>query len=153
MKCFRVLCLFAVGFFAFASAITTAPAQAIISGNYYEDIQSNGCNGGNVCLLVFSATPQNVFITDVSCLLIANGAPVYKVVLAVSDFAGGTLSTRRAEYFVPVGSTANVNAWTVRSKAGFLFGAGKWPQITVGTNGIVTSTDYFCKISGTFVVP
>jgi hypothetical protein len=69
MKYSRILCLLAVGFFASASAITTASAQVVISGNYYEESKGVNCNNPTIlCGLVFTAVPQNVFITDVSCL-------------------------------------------------------------------------------------
>jgi hypothetical protein len=153
MKCFRVLFLFAVGFFASAPAITTASAQVVVSGNYYEEFKSSSCTLiVNPCFLVFSATPQNVFITDVSCQIISSGpGAVYSTVLGVSDSDTGNATPRRQEYFIPVSVIANV--WSVRSKAGFLFGAGRWPEVIVTASGAVNSMSFSCKISGTFVVP
>jgi hypothetical protein len=147
MKCLRVLTLLAA-----LGAASSASAQVVISGNYYEEFSSIACGANSECFLVFSATPQNVFITDVSCRIITSGAaPVSSVIFGVSDFAVGTSSPRRLEYFIPVNVTANI--WVVRSKAGFLFGAGRWPEIIVTASGTVNTTGISCKISGTFVVP
>jgi hypothetical protein len=152
MKCLRVLGLLGLGLFGSALSIHAASAQVVVSGNYYEEFKSVSCGTANACLLLFSATPQQVFITDVSCQILTTGtAPVYDVALAVSDTAAGTGSPRRVEHVIPVSIIAN--AWIVRSKIGFLYGGGKWPEIIVGTSGAVSSMSVACKISGTFVVP
>jgi hypothetical protein len=149
MECVRVFSLLAVALSTSLCA-TTASAQAIISGTYYEERKSVQCSapGNSSCALIFAATPQMVLFTDVSCLIQVNG-PIAQTGFGVND-APTPGALRRIEFF-PV-QPGNGGYYTAKFKTSFLFGAGKYPTIywnltTVGTGQLD------CKIVGTLQAP
>jgi hypothetical protein len=145
MKCLRVLTLLAA-----LSAASSASAQVVVSGNYYEEERSLTCVSTNIsfCQAVFTAVPQNVLVTDVSCYVLA-GAAVLQAYIGVSDSAGGG-NTRRNSYFPITQMTTNGASiyYAAAFQTNFLFGSGRWPTITIATVGNTTFR-LDCKIVGT----
>ena len=131
----------------------SASAQVAIAGNYYEEVKSS--SGGCIsvpttfCALIFSATPQIVFFTDVSCQFETN-LPIFQTAFGVSDSSSGLGGFRRFESFPPqLVSTAN---YAAKFKTSFLIGSGKFPMIFLQTVSAGTAI-VNCKIVGTFQVP
>jgi hypothetical protein len=146
MKCLPVLALFAA-----LCAASSASAQVVTTGSYYEEEKTLNCSGSSsLCELVFTAVPQNVLVTDVSCTASVTASPLLAWI-GVSDSAtgngGGT--TRRNTYF-PLTQMATLSTTTYYAtvfKTNFLFGTGKWPTIIIDSVNIST-THLDCKIVG-----
>ena len=151
MKCFRVFCLLGISLLVPMLAINTASAQAVVSGNYYEDKGSSSCSATNACAIVFSQTPRYVLFTDVSCHVFASAGSVYEIYFGVQDVASPpNLSPRRTEYFSAVNTATN--DWVVRSKTNFLLGGGAWP-VLIAWSTQSGSMGFSCKIVGTLNIP
>ena len=128
----------------------SASAQVAISGNYYEDYSNTFCGGlSSTCQLVFSATPQIVLITDVSCYL-STGLPIINSFLGVSDSATPVGGLRRLDFFPP--QLLTTGNYVAKFKTNFLFGSGKYPSIMLNMTGASTA-NMLCKIVGTFQLP
>ena len=129
----------------------SASAQVAISGNYYEDYKNTFCGGSSsICQLAFDATPQIVLITDVSCYFSA-GLPIINSLLGVSDSATPAVGQlRRLDFFPP--QLLTTGNYVANVKTNFLFGAGKWPTISLTMTGAATA-NMLCKIVGTFQLP
>src|SRR5215216_3668125 len=126
----------AVGFLWLVPMLGHASAQVSISGNYYEEVKSNSCTGSSTaCILAFTATPQLVLFTDVSCSFALGSQPSHAG-FSVSDTANG-LSRRRTEHF-PL-QLVSTNNYAAKFKTTFLFGSGKYPTIFVFMIGANTS--------------
>ena len=127
----------------------SALGLAAISGNYYEENSSANCSGSSACQLVFSATPQLVFITDVSCFF-GTSQPITYALLGVSDSATPAGGIRRGDFFPP--QLLTTGNYLAKFKTSFLFGSGKWPTIYLNMTGAST-TNMQCKIVGTLQIP
>ncbi|MBV8849011.1 MAG: hypothetical protein JOZ16_05440 [Methylobacteriaceae bacterium] len=145
--------VFASGFAALALGFMAAPeaqAQVAISGNYYEELaqSGSGCNPTTLCSVHFTAVPQNVLISYLSCLYTSSVA-IGTSYLGVAD-SSNTQSLRRRE-ILPSPAYFMVNGfyeYAVIKQTNFLFGAGKFPTVNVSvpTSGNISLE---CKITGT----
>ena len=127
----------------------TASGQPTIYNNYYEENGIAFCSGKDDCQVVFSATPQLVLITELSCYL-GTTTPIVYALLGVSDVATPVGSYRRNDFFPPqLMTTGN---YLAKFKTNFLFGVGKWPTIYVFMTG-TSYTNMQCKIVGTLQIP
>jgi hypothetical protein len=146
MKCLPILALFAA-----LSAASSASAQVVVSGSYYEEEKAPSCVAAstNVCQVVFTAVPQNVLVTDVSCYVVIGATTVAEVEIGVADSASGG-ATRRNAHFPLTQMTTNgsILYYATGFKTNFLFGSGRWPTITIATVGDTTFR-VDCKIVGT----
>jgi hypothetical protein len=130
----------------------SASAQVAIAGNYYEEYKTVACIAAtSSCQLVFSATPQLVFVTDVSCSLTAT-QPINQMALGVSDSATpvGVGGLRRLDFFVPQLLTSI--SYAAKFKTSFLFGSGKFPSIFLNMTAVGQAA-LQCKIVGTLLIP
>jgi hypothetical protein len=129
------------------SAASSATAQVVISGSYYEESKIVNCDGVNFCQVVFTAVPQNVLVTDVSCYVVA-GAPAYQSYIGVSDSANGG-AMRRNSFFrlTQMTTSGSVTYYAAAIRTNFLFGSGHWPTINLAS---FTSGGFFndCKNRG-----
>ena len=135
----------------------SASAQVATYNNYYEEWKQAACvsTGPANCQLVFSATPQVLEITDVSCSIDIT-TPINVAFFGVSDSAtggsniGGPL--RRPEVFAPQQAGYYATHYVASFKTKYVFGSGKWPIIYLGLTA-AGSGDINCRIVGTLQVP
>jgi len=124
------------------------PASAItISGTYYEDTQSTGCNSDPNCAVDFAQFPSTltgmfVTITEVSCDYYSD-QPLTEVFLGVTDAGAGF---RRPHHITVPGNAGN---WTFGAKMTFKITGGppRAPRLRlVSASGIINAG---CTIVGT----
>ena len=129
----------------------SASAQVAVYQNYYEEHKGVSCSapGNSSCALIFSAAPQVVLITDVSCLITTNQT-IQSAGFGVSDSASSAALLRRYQFFPP--QLVSTGWYAASFKTNFLFGSGKYPVIFFNLTGEGTG-GFDCKIVGTFQIP
>jgi hypothetical protein len=149
----QMKCLPALALLAALCAASSASAQVVTTGTYYEEEVGNTCNAPNInfCQITFTAVPQNLLVSDMSCWAQITGT-VIQAYIGVSDTANNSSGLTRRNAFFPLplqaNSTNTTNYYAGSFRPNFLFGSGKWPTIVVATllNSTITLN---CRIVGT----
>src|SRR5664279_416091 len=108
-----------------------AAAQAVSFQSYYEDQVIAFCSVTG-CPLHFSAVPQNMLITSLSCRLVTS-ATLVSMELGVTDNITDTVF-RRLRILGPLPQSivsSGVNWYSMGWTTDFLIGAGKFPGVNV----------------------
>lgn len=134
-------------FTAFAVAMPLPASAVTVSGTYYEDTNSIGCNVAGPCNLDFAQFPTSlngmfVTITEVSCDYYA-AQPLTEVILGITD-AGANF--RRPHHITVAGNAGN---WTFGARMTFKVAGGppRMPRLLlIVPSGIINAG---CTIVGT----
>ena len=104
---------------------TPAPAQVIISGDFYEETKEVGCEPDDLCKMYFSAVPEGILFSRISCEVIYK-APLIGIRLGVHKWDDH--GPRRREDFLPLPSAifdTETNFYTYSFVASLDFPVGK----------------------------
>ena len=120
-----------------------AKAAALISGTYYEEVQSNAdCTGqgGSQCRINFSQTPSDklLVVSRVTCSL-HSSYPPGRIVLQISATSGGAPIGERSFDLAPIPRSTSATNWftQMNETVHFLIDQGKFPYITVDLTGVI----------------
>jgi hypothetical protein len=146
MKHLSAFVLLAAGFLG-TVAVTPASAQVARDGNFYEEVKFANCGTTTACQLEFSATPQLILFSKVSCLMFVASSAMYAAILEIRDVSGGATRRREALQFPAPVAVGTTNNYSFVIPTDFMVSASKFPVIEIFQTG--ASAPYLeCKITG-----